>query len=186
MRIQTLLPAALITLTLSATVGCSVNLSQPAKNEPTRTKTPTAAAGTSTSRSPSADSSDSNGSSSPSTDTALKVSGTGVTQTIDCAGRDVVIDGGTNTLVFKGDCGTVTLNGSGNTVGVESVDTMKVKGQANTVYLKTVGTIDTAQTTGSTVGWVAGADGGSPKMSGGGNLNTVEQISEQEYESDIS
>lgn len=194
MRIPTLLSTAtLVALTLSATVGCSVDLSQPAKNKQTPTQAPQSAGGGSNS-STATGSPGSGGSSAPSAssassaaaDTPLKFSGIGVTQTLDCSGRDVEIDGGGNTLVFKGACGTITVVGAANTIAVESVDTLRLKSQANTVYVKTVGAIHTADASNSTVDWVRGMGGNSPEMSGGGSLNTVEQISEEEYESDLS
>ncbi|MEV6013529.1 DUF3060 domain-containing protein [Streptomyces sp. NPDC051976] len=181
MRIQKLLPITLVVLALSTTVGCSVDLSQPAKSEPTQTSTPQLVV--SDSNSPSATA---RNPSSPTADAALTFSGNDVTQTIDCSGRDVVIDGSENTLMFKGTCGTVTVDGTDNSVAVNSVDTIQVRGKVNAVYLKTVGTIQTTDATNATVDWVGGVGGNSPKMSGGGRLNTVEQISEQEYQGDLT
>ena len=193
MRIPTLLSTTtFIALTLSATVGCSVDLSQPAKNKQSPTQAPQSAGGsnsstaTGSSGSGSSSAPSASSSSSSAAGTPLKFSGIGVTQTLDCSGRDVDIDGGGNTLVFKGTCGTITVVGAANTIAVESVDTLQLKSQANTVYLKTVGAIHTADASNSTVDWVRGMGGNSPEMSGGGSLNTVEQISEEEYESDLS
>lgn len=53
------------------------------------------------------------------------------------------------------------------------------------MYL-TVRTIQTTDATDATVDRIGGVGGNIPKMSGGGRLNTVERISEQEFESDIA
>jgi hypothetical protein len=180
MRNSTLLPTTLIALALSATVGCSVDVSGPARS--TQTQSPISRTTTSTSASASASAASSGGSSGP-----LRITGSYSTQTADCSGRDVVIAGSSNKLVFKGTCGSITLTGGYNTIAVEAVDTLQVLGGGNEAYVKAVGTIQLTGAAYTTVRWVAGAGAGSdPDVSGTGGTNTVEKISEQDYEDKIA
>jgi hypothetical protein len=168
MRITTLLPTTLIALALSATVGCSVDVSGPARSTSTQTHSSSA-------------------SSSAGATGTLRITGSYSTQTADCSGRDVVIAGSSNKLVFKGTCGTITLTGGYNTLAVETVGTFKVLGGGNEAYVKAVGTIQLTGAAYTTVHWVAGAGAGSdPDVSGVGDTNTVEKISEQDYEDKIA
>lgn len=157
------LPTTLIALALSATVGCSVDVSGPARSTQTQSPAPrtTTAA---------------------SAGSPLRISGSYSTQTADCSGRDVVITGGSNKIVFKGTCGTITLTGGYNTIAVEAVGTLQVMGGGNEAYAKSVGTVQLTGATYTTVHWVGGASAGNdPEVSGVGDTNTVEKISEQDY-----
>ena len=177
MRISTLLPTTLIALALSATVGCSVDVSGPARStQGTQTQSPTPRTATSASAASSGGSSG-----------TLSISGNYSTQTADCSGRDVLIAGSSNKIVFKGTCGTVTLTGGYNTVAVEAADTLQGMGGGNEAYARTVGTIQLTGATYTTGHRVGGAGGGNdPEVSGAGDTNTVEKISLQDYEDEIA
>lgn len=70
---------------------------------------------------------------------------------------------------------------------MEAVDTLQVTGQTNEAYVKTVGTIQMAGATYSTVHWVGGAGADNdPTVSSTGDTNTVEKISQQDYEDEIA
>jgi hypothetical protein len=55
------------------------------------------------------------------------------TETIDCAGRDVAINGSANKLTFTGKCARVSITGSRNEIGVARADAIEVTGSLNTV-----------------------------------------------------
>ena len=173
MRISTLLPTVLTALALSATVGCSVDVTP---------RTADAGSGAASPTTTSASASSSAGATG-----TLRISGSYSTQTADCSGRDVVITGGSNKIVFKGTCGTITLTGGYNTIAVEAVGTLQVMGGGNEAYAKSVGTVQLTGATYTTVHWVGGASAGNgPEVSGVGDTNTVEKISEQDYEDEIA
>ncbi|WP_405872552.1 DUF3060 domain-containing protein [Streptomyces sp. NBC_00005] len=192
MRISRLLPTTLIALALSTTVGCAVDVAGPAKSGQAQSPTPQTPGSGSGASSPAAVGSPSSGnqptaSSSAGAANSLKISGNYGTQTADCSGRDVVIEGNSNSIVFKGNCGKITLAGGYNTIAVEAVDTLQVTGQTNEAYVKTVGTIQMAGATYSTVHWVGGAGADNdPTVSSTGDTNTVEKISQQDYEDEIA
>jgi hypothetical protein len=192
MRISKLLPTTLIALALSTTVGCAVDVAGPAKSGQGQSPTPRTADSGSSATSPAAVGSPSSGnpptaSSSAGAANSLKISGNYGTQTAECSGRDVVVDGNSNSIVFKGNCGTITLAGEYNTIDVEAVDTLQVMGQANEAYVKTVSTIQMAGASYATVHWVGGAGADNdPSVSGTGDTNTVEKISQQDYEDEIA
>ncbi|WP_405731248.1 DUF3060 domain-containing protein [Streptomyces sp. NBC_01537] len=188
MRFSTLLPTTVIALALSATVGCSVDVSGPTRStQGTQAQSPTpqtAGAGTAAA-SPTATAAPT--ASSAGTADPLSISGSYSTQTADCSGRDVVIAGSSNKIVFKGTCGTITLTGGYNTIAVESVDTLQVMGGGNEAYAKTVSTIQLTGASYTTVHWVGGAGADNdPDVSGTGATNTVEKISQQDYEDEIA
>lgn len=195
MRISTLLPTALIALALSTTAGCAVDVSGPTSSTQTQSPTPQTADTGSSSASPAAAGSPTsanlpNASSSASSAGAaktLKISASYGTQTADCSGRDVVINGSSNDIVFKGSCGTITLVGGYNTIAAEAVDTLQVMGGGNEAYVKTVSTIQMTGASYTTVHWVGGAGADNdPNVSGTGDTNTVEKISQQDYEDEIA
>lgn len=184
MRISTLLPTAFIALALSATVGCSVDVSGPATSGSAQSPTPhTADTGSSADSPPAADRP--SAASSADAATTLKISGNQLTQSTDCTGRDVVIDGTSNVIALKGTCGTVTLNGSYNTVALETIDTIKIVGASDKVLVKTVGAIQLTGATYASVRWVGGVGGNEPDVSGTGEANSVKKISRQDYEDEI-
>jgi hypothetical protein len=54
-------------------------------------------------------------------------------KTFDCGGKDAQITGSMNELTLKGECTSVTILGSSNTVGVESVEEIHITGTGNKV-----------------------------------------------------
>lgn len=149
MRINKLLPAALIPLALSATVACGVETSTPPADKPagqTQSAKPADAGGSAAPASSSA----------PAAGAPLKIDGTGVaTGSTDCAGRDVLVDGQAVVADLTGTCGKLTVKGTGNVVNVEKVAAITVGGTANVVT------------------WGSAPDGGEPKVSNSGTGNTV-------------
>jgi Protein of unknown function (DUF3060) len=55
------------------------------------------------------------------------------TRTIDCAGRDVALNGSANKLTFTGTCGTVSVNGSKNDLTLATAAQISVNGSQNKV-----------------------------------------------------
>lgn len=55
------------------------------------------------------------------------------TRTIDCAGRDVALNGSSNKLTFTGSCGTVSVNGSRNELNLATAGQIAVNGSFNRV-----------------------------------------------------
>lgn len=63
----------------------------------------------------------------------LTIADSAQTRTIDCAGRDVALNGSSNKLTFTGTCGTVALNGSRNELTIASASQISVNGSFNKV-----------------------------------------------------
>jgi hypothetical protein len=190
MRKATLLFPALIALTLSMTVGCADNASEPAPAASTGPATqspgPAHAAGATGSAAAGSKSiPDSTGASSTGGDPSLTIDSSYSTRATDCTGHDVVIEGQASTIALTGTCGTVTIGGRFNTVTVEAADTIKITGNSSTVIAKTVGAIRLDGAVFVTVRWVNGTDGKEPSVSGRGRAYTVDRISGQEYENRI-
>lgn len=192
MRISTFLPATLVALTLSMTVGCTTDESDPtpAKNEQAVTQSPEAAQADGDTGSPAA--ADSTGTpDAPAANSAdvgtgsLKISSSYSMRTTDCTGRDVSIEGQANTIELTGTCGTVAIGGKFNTVAVEAADTIKITGNSSTVNAETVGAIRLDGAYFVTVNWVNGAGGKEPSVSGDGKGYTVNRVSRQAYDNQV-
>ena len=78
-------------------------------------------------------------------------------RTIDCRGRNVIVDGGNNKLTLRGECNTLTVNGADNKITVEAVGTIKAEGNNNEVT------------------WTKGLGGKNPKISNPGKGNVIRQ-----------
>jgi hypothetical protein len=64
----------------------------------------------------------------------LVVAGRAVTETHDCGGGDVSVNGSSSMITLKGECGTVTVAGNSNTVTIKAkVRAIHAMGRANTV-----------------------------------------------------
>jgi len=70
---------------------------------------------------------------------------------IDCAGRDVALNGSSNKLTFTGTCGTVSVKGSKNELTLPSASQIAVNGSNNKVTYAS----------------------GNPKISSNGTSNTI-------------
>lgn len=81
----------------------------------------------------------------------LTIAESSQTKTIDCAGRDVALNGSSNKLTFTGTCGTVSINGSKNELTLAAATQISVNGSFNKVTYTT----------------------GNPKISNNGTSNTV-------------
>lgn len=81
----------------------------------------------------------------------LTIAESSQTKTIDCAGRDVALNGSSNKLTFTGTCGTVSINGSKNTLTLATASQISVNGSFNTVTYTT----------------------GNPKISNNGTSNAI-------------
>ena len=82
---------------------------------------------------------------------ALSIEDSAQTRTIDCAGRNVALNGSSNKLTFTGTCGTVAINGSKNELTLANVSQISVNGSLNKVTYSA----------------------GDPKISNNGTGNTV-------------
>jgi hypothetical protein len=83
---------------------------------------------------------------------ALTFTESGRTESVECAGRDVAINGSANKLTFTGECATVSITGSRNEIGLERAAAIEVTGSLNTVTWST-GTPKTSNTgTGNKIG----------------------------------
>lgn len=85
----------------------------------------------------------------------LVVSSSGLEQTYECNGQDVVVNGANNALSFTGECDKVTVNGKGNVVHLEAAKRITANGTENTVT------------------WKRGADKRDPKVGIFGKRNKV-------------
>ncbi|GAA3803495.1 DUF3060 domain-containing protein [Streptomyces phyllanthi] len=177
MRLSTLLPAATVTLALTALTGCSVDVNTPAT-------------GTATSQSPTAgvkdadtdtDSPTPSSPATPSDTKQLRFSGTNVKESADCTGRDVTADIDAGALILEGQCGTITIIGASSAVVVEFAEAIKIDGDANEVTVRTAGSITVKGMT-NFVSWVRAADGDQPEVVGEGDYNQVAQVGEAQYE----
>jgi len=81
----------------------------------------------------------------------------GLTRTIDCRGRNVIVNGGENKLTLRGECNTLTVPGADNKITVEAVGTIKTEGNNNEVT------------------WTKGLGGKNPKISNTGKGNIIRQ-----------
>ena len=78
-------------------------------------------------------------------------------RTIDCRGRNVIVNGGNNKLTLRGECNTLTVDGADNKITVEAVGTIKTEGNNNEVT------------------WTKGLGGKNPKISNPGKGNVIRQ-----------
>jgi hypothetical protein len=92
--------------------------------------------------------------------TAVLISDDGRTETIECAGNDVTIDGNLNKITLTGECRSVDVNGNGNAVQVAAAAAISSLGDGNTVT------------------WYRGVAGKDPRVSNLGNGNSVSRASE--------
>lgn len=81
----------------------------------------------------------------------LTIADSAQTRTIDCAGRDVALNGSANKLTFTGTCGTVSVNGSRNELTLAAASQISVNGSQNKVTYTS----------------------GTPKISNNGTGNTI-------------
>ena len=76
-------------------------------------------------------------------------------RTIDCRGRNVIVNSGRNKLTLRGECNTLTVHGEGNKITIEAVGTIKTEGNNNEVT------------------WTKGLGGKNPKISDPGKNNVI-------------
>ncbi|HEU4387577.1 MAG TPA: DUF3060 domain-containing protein, partial [Blastocatellia bacterium] len=81
----------------------------------------------------------------------------GLERTIDCRGRNVIVNSGDNKLTLRGECNTLTVHGADNKITVEAVGTIKTEGNNNEVT------------------WTKGVGGKNPKISNPGKGNVIRQ-----------
>ena len=81
----------------------------------------------------------------------------GLVRTIDCRGRNVIVNSGDNKLTLRGECNTLTVSGADNKITVEAVGTIKTEGNNNEIT------------------WTKGLGGKNPKISNPGKGNTIRQ-----------
>jgi hypothetical protein len=80
----------------------------------------------------------------------ITVDGMGGSQTFDCAGKNVVVNGTQLDLTLTGICGTIEINGATNTITVDAVRSLVLNGLGNKVmYVYTLNSTEpTAELTG--------------------------------------
>jgi hypothetical protein len=83
---------------------------------------------------------------------ALTVDGSSQTKTIDCAGHNVEITGSYNKLTFTGTCGTLSVNGSNNTIKLATVGQISVNGSFDHVTWSSGNPKTSNNGTGNTIG----------------------------------
>ena len=66
----------------------------------------------------------------------IVISGHDLVKTVNCNGKNVVIDANDSTLTFRGQCNEVKVNGSTNTITLEEVATIVLESADNTVRWK--------------------------------------------------
>ena len=87
----------------------------------------------------------------------LEIDEGNLVRTIDCHGRNVIVNSGRNKLTLRGECNTLTVNGEGNKITVEAVGTIKAEGNNNEVT------------------WTKGLGGKNPRISNPGKGNVIRQ-----------
>ena len=87
----------------------------------------------------------------------LEIDEGSLVRTIDCRGRNVIVNSGDNKLTLRGECNTLTVFGARNKITVEAVGTIKTEGNNNDVT------------------WTKGLGGKSPKISNPGMDNVIRQ-----------
>jgi len=85
----------------------------------------------------------------------IEITGAHVRRRINCAGRDVSLMGSHCNLQLVGECGTVSVSGSHNKVGIETAERIELTGSYNHVS------------------WESGPEGRRPKISNLGHKNDV-------------
>jgi DUF3060 family protein len=80
----------------------------------------------------------------------LGIEESALTKTIDCAGRNIELNGSANKLTFTGTCGSVSVNGSQNQLTIATAGQISVNGSHNKITY-----------------------GGQPKISNNGTGNTI-------------
>src|SRR6185295_14804412 len=62
----------------------------------------------------------------------IVISGHDLVKTVNCNGKNVVIDANDSTLTFRGQCNEIKVNGSTNTITLEEVATIVLESADNT------------------------------------------------------
>jgi hypothetical protein len=75
--------------------------------------------------------------------------------TFDCRGRSVSVGGNYNKVILRGECGSLTVDGTGNDVKLESVGAITTMGNNNNVT------------------WARGLHGQNPRISNPGSNNKI-------------
>lgn len=76
-------------------------------------------------------------------------------QTVDCGGREIVVNGNLSQLTFNGDCPLVTVNGNRNQVDISKATAIKVTGNQNQIS------------------WAGAAASAGPKVTNVGSNNVI-------------
>ena len=87
----------------------------------------------------------------------LEIDEGNLVRTIDCRGRNVIVNSGRNKLTLRGECNTLTVHGEGNKITIEAVGTIKTEGNNNEIT------------------WTKGLGGKNPKISNPGKDNVIRQ-----------
>ena len=101
------------------------------------------------------------------------LTGSGLSQTLDCGGGPVSVSGSSNTVTLTGTCTRVVLTGSGNRLTLTGrVSRLDVEGSSNRVGAQTVGRIR-VEGSGNAVSWHRAISGPRPTISMTGSSNSV-------------
>lgn len=88
----------------------------------------------------------------------IMISGHDLHKTVDCNGKNVVIDANDSTITLRGECNEIQVNGSTNTITVDVVASIVLNSADNTVR------------------WKKAAKGNKPKVVDKSNGNKVVQV----------
>lgn len=105
----------------------------------------------------------------------IKITQLDKSATVDCAkDPNVSISNGMGTYNFKGACQRIFVGGGVNTLTIESVGSLDIRGAKNTVAVDTVGTITVTGVMNS-VTWKKAKTGDKPTLKGQLNKNIIVQ-----------
>lgn len=90
----------------------------------------------------------------------------------DCGGRNVMIGSVASPVQLTGNCATVTVTGSANSLRIAQADTVTVSGSGNSIRAAKVGAINVTGT-GNSIRWSAALSGSEPAISSSGIGNVV-------------
>ena len=86
----------------------------------------------------------------------------------------VHIGNGDGKYTFTGACKRISVGGGGNTLAIESVETLDVGGSENTITVGTVGTINVGGSD-NKITWKKAKSGDKPTLKGQPDMNTIKQ-----------
>ncbi len=96
-------------------------------------------------------------------------------QIVEANGRDVIITGADGVFIISGGCGKLSLSGGQNQVQVDTVNSLEILGDKNTIILTTLGE-STISGNENEVAWSEGIDDQEPKIETSGEGNRITKL----------